>query len=303
MKWLVSKFGESYKRTVKKIIRNSATLSKDTFRLNVATLLPSFGMTRRGAFHGLKIIGAAIKDPKHVLDVCWAQVGSELPALKEIIAENSFGQRSRAILELSPDSRNYIIESVSDLFEKLKWTDVSGSYVGRVGASKILFAVLPEICLPVDNAEWDHVFRTDDYHRVLLTMIDEINEWEAKANTRFESLDSPPTTLPSVYNVMAMAARPSADESLNHPRHSGSTHKNADVLERFDGDRSINRLTNRIANQKNVRNSHNIVQIATGERQDLLETIRLFLDLVESLQSFITEDELRIGLVHLNNRL
>jgi hypothetical protein len=41
-------------------------------------------------------------------------------------------------------------------------------------------------------------------------MIDEINEWEGKSQTPFESLDSPPTTIPSIYNVMAMAARPKA---------------------------------------------------------------------------------------------
>lgn len=130
--------------------------------------------------------------------------------MKKHISENTSNRRSRAILELSPESRNYVIGKASELFEKLKWTSVNGSDVGRVGASKILFAVLPEIALPIDTAEWDYVFRTDNYGRVLSTMIGEVNEWEGKSQTPFESLDSPPTTIPSIYNVMAMAARPKA---------------------------------------------------------------------------------------------
>ena len=111
---------------------------------------------------------------------------------------------------MSPEQRNGIVVKVSELFDTLEWTTVNGSDVGRVGASKILFAVLPEIALPVDNAEWDCVFRTHSYDRVLSIMIDEISEWENQSNTHLETLDPhSPTTLTSVYNVMAMAARPS----------------------------------------------------------------------------------------------
>jgi hypothetical protein len=110
---------------------------------------------------------------------------------------------------LSPETRKLIVARVSDLFDKLEWTTVKGHDIGRVGASKILFAVLPEITLPVDNAEWDYVFRTHSYGRVLSIMIDEISEWEKQSKTHLESLDpNPSTTLTSVYNVMAMEARP-----------------------------------------------------------------------------------------------
>jgi len=207
IKLLVSEFSESYDKVVKKIIADSTTLNRDTFRSNVATLMPSFRMTRRGAFHGLKIVDGAIRDPNCALGICWTQINGEMQDLKKHISENT-SDRSRAILELSPESLNYVIGKVSELFEKLKWTSVNDSDVGRVGASKILFAVLPEIALPVDNAEWDYVFRTDNYGRVLSTMINEINDWEAKSQTPLESLGSPPTTIPSIYNVMAMAVRP-----------------------------------------------------------------------------------------------
>lgn len=207
IKLLVSEFSESYERVVKKVIANSTTLSRDTFRSNVATLMPSFRMTRRGAFHGLKIVDGKIRDPNRALEICWMKVNNELQDLKRYVSENT-SDRSRAVLELSPESRNSVIGKASKLFEKLKWTSIKDSDIGRVGASKILFAVLPEIALPVDNAEWDSVFRTDNYGEVLSTMIDEVNEWEAKSQTPLENLDSPPTTVPSIYNVMAMEARP-----------------------------------------------------------------------------------------------
>ncbi len=211
IKLRVSEFSEIYDKVVKKIIADSTTLNRETFRSNVATLMPPFRMTRnpKYVFHGVKIQGRTVLDPKHALDICWTQVNGELQDLKKHIGENTSDRRSRAILELSPESQKYVIGKVSELFEKLKWTSVKDSDVGRVGASKIMFAVLPEIALPVDTAEWDYVFRTDNYGRVLSTMIDETNEWEAKSQTPFESLDSPPTTIPSIYNVMAMAARPS----------------------------------------------------------------------------------------------
>lgn len=207
----LSDFSESYDRVVKTIIANSTSLDKDTFMFNVARLMPSFGMTRRGIFYGVKIENGIVRDPNHVLDACWAQAEDELQDLKEHISGNVSNHRSRAILELPTESKSYVVAEASALFDKLEWTTITGSNVGRVAASKILFAVLPEIALPVDNTEWDYVFRTHDYGRVLSTMIDEINEWERKSKTHLETLDSNvPTTLTSIYNVMAMSARPPA---------------------------------------------------------------------------------------------
>jgi hypothetical protein len=210
IKRLVADFSESYDRVVKKIIDNSATLNRETFGFNVATLLPSFGMTRRGVFHGLRIAKGIIRDPNPVLDICWIQAEKELLDLKNRLGRHTSHRRSRAVLELPPEPRNGIIAKMSELFDKFEWTTINGSDIGRVGASKILFAVLPEIALPVDNAEWDNVFRTHSYGRVLCIMIDEISEWEKQTNTHLETLDPhPPTTLTSVYNVMAMEARSS----------------------------------------------------------------------------------------------
>jgi hypothetical protein len=208
----ISGFGESYNRVVKTIIDKSAglgALSESMFKLNVATLMPNFSMTRRGAFHGVKIVGGSILDPNGALDACWIEAKNGLQDLRKHINDKSF-DRTRAILELPQESRNYVIERMSELFDKLEWTTIKGSDVGPVGASKILFSVLPEIGLPVDNNEWKYVFRTHSYGRVLVTMIEEIKEWEKRSRASLETFDpKPPTTLPSIYNVMAMAARPS----------------------------------------------------------------------------------------------
>ena len=81
---------------------------------------------------------------------------------------------------------------------------------GLVGASKILFSVLPEIVLPIDNNEWLHVFKTVDLGDVINYMISDIQNWESMTGCYFNNMDNSNrlTTLPSVYNVMAMYARP-----------------------------------------------------------------------------------------------
>lgn len=81
---------------------------------------------------------------------------------------------------------------------------------GLVGAIKILFSVLPEIVLPVDNQEWLNVFKTVDIGDVINRMVCDIQKWEKETKKKFNELDSSKklTTLPSVYNVMAMNDRP-----------------------------------------------------------------------------------------------
>ena len=81
---------------------------------------------------------------------------------------------------------------------------------GLVGASKILFSVLPELVLPIDNSQWLHVFKTVDIGDVIRCMVFDIQRWESATGNKLNEMDYSRrlTTLPSVYNVMAMAARP-----------------------------------------------------------------------------------------------
>lgn len=89
---------------------------------------------------------------------------------------------------------------------------------GLVGASKILFSVLPEITLPIDNAQWLHVFKTVDIGDVLHRMVFDIQRWESITERQLNDLDYSKklSTLPSVYNVMAMHARPKTYGTEKH---------------------------------------------------------------------------------------
>jgi len=79
---------------------------------------------------------------------------------------------------------------------------------GLVGASKILFSVLPEIILPIDNYMWLKIFKTVDIGDIIEGMVLDIQQWENETGQKLNEMDSRLTTLPSVYNVMATDARP-----------------------------------------------------------------------------------------------
>jgi hypothetical protein len=88
---------------------------------------------------------------------------------------------------------------------------------GLVGASKILFSVLPEIVLPVDNSMWLNVFKTVDLGDVIKGMAYDIQMWENATSMKLNEMYPKQrlTTLPSAYNVMAMAARPGKIKESN----------------------------------------------------------------------------------------
>jgi hypothetical protein len=125
------------------------------------------------------------------------------------LQQNGLLNRSRIVVELAPTMQDYVVKETGRLFVALSEIEVRNSMISRVGASKILFATLPEIALPVDNVEWDYVFETENYEEILSTMINEIKEWERKTGHKLETVEqNGHTTLPSIYNVMAMSARP-----------------------------------------------------------------------------------------------
>lgn len=214
IKVYVSEFPKRYHEVVEKIIKKSEKLDKVVFSFNVATLLPSFGMARRGAFHGIGVDRNGIpSDPNGVIDVCWKQVGDKLQKLKRYINDRTIKVRYRVLADLSPKSRDYTIRKSSELFQDLLKVSVTINSrmhgITRVGASKVLFSVLPEIALPVDTQQWRYVFRTVDYQKILSTMVNEIEEWERRTTRQLDEVASK-LTLPAIYNVMAMEARPSA---------------------------------------------------------------------------------------------
>jgi len=157
-------------------------------------------MTRSGPFKG------EIQDK---LLACWHQNGPDLLKINQTVL-NSGLSRDRILLEIDYVKREKLISSIWRMTKNLlpiSWTDLS---FGLVGSSKILFSVLPELVLPVDNVQWKKMFKTFDLGDVIRFMAQDIHRWEANTNLHLNSLD--PTgrlsTLPAVYNVVAMAARP-----------------------------------------------------------------------------------------------
>lgn len=95
------------------------------------------------------------------------------------------------------------------VFKKLLSVCMSEWSYGLVAASKVLFAALPEIAQPIDNAQWKSVYKTVDYGDIISSMADEIAAWERQTGRHLDACDpSGNSTLPAIYNVMAMKERP-----------------------------------------------------------------------------------------------
>ena len=200
-------FGYGYNDAVKEIIIDSRVLDDEgeVFIKCASRILSNFKMTRRGPFHETN------RDEN--LRRCWNEVGSDLVEINKSVLESGLS-RDRYILEISKQKREELIAEIWLITKRLLPVTMGKTSYGLVGASKILFSVLPEITLPVDNAEWLHVFQTVDFGDVLRRMVLDIQEWERNTERRLNELDQSKklTTLPSVYNVMAMYARPKTNE-------------------------------------------------------------------------------------------
>ena len=208
----ISDFGESYAKTVQKIIKNTdgPDLDKALFLKNCSMLLTNFKMTRAGPFKGIRVDESKdrVLDPKKKLEDAWDRIGKDLVSLKAFLSRAGLKPRSRTLLLLDEASRKDVVGKLWSIFKKLLPVTMSSNSYGLVGASKILFSLFPEIALPIDNAEWKTVFKTVDFGDVIYLMADEINEWEEITREPLDNGDkNGPTTLPAVYNVMAMSAR------------------------------------------------------------------------------------------------
>ena len=198
----IKDFGESYKDTTRDIIRGSRVLDRDgdVFCDCASRLLSNFGMKRRGPFHG---------ESKEKLLDCWQKIGPNLLEINHLV-RNSGLSRDRFLLEISDLQRDELLPEIWLLAKELLPFTMGAYSYGLVGASKILFSVLPELVLPTDNTQWTRLFKTVDLGDVIRFMAKDIQKWEARTNKQLNDLDpsSRLSTLPSVYNVIAMAARP-----------------------------------------------------------------------------------------------
>ena len=209
----VGSFGRSYNRIVLEIIKNSrGGITRQVFFRNVALLMPNFLMTRQGPFRGIRYIASkdTVRDPDGKIALCWAMIGQRLKDVKERIGTYENNSLKRVLIEMRHSERKTVSLALWEMFKKLLPVCMGKSTLGLVAASKILFSVLPEMALPVDNTQWRCVFKTVDYSDIIMHMAEEIELWERKTNQRLDSCvpeDLTDMTLPAIYNVMAMKAR------------------------------------------------------------------------------------------------
>ncbi len=200
-----------YNDAVHEIIQASNDLDEngEVFIKCTARILSNFGMTRNGPFKGVGIAEDGSVKHKEILRKCWDEVGEHLIEVHNSVLDSGYS-RGRYLLELSNPKREELIAEIWLITKRLLPFTMGKTTYGLVGASKLLFAVLPEIVLPVDNNQFLHLFKTVDIGDVINRMVSDIQQWEKAIGKKLNEMgiSNKLTTLPSVYNVMAMAARP-----------------------------------------------------------------------------------------------
>ncbi|MFO7996427.1 MAG: hypothetical protein R6U93_04685 [Dehalococcoidia bacterium] len=200
----ISGFRDDYINATWQVIQESEELDDDgaVFVACASLILKKFGMTRRGPFGKNKSMEATLRN-------CWDEVGGLLTNIKQSLVQSGH-PRGRLLLELDESRRDKVIADIWNAMKRLLPYTMGDTAYGLVGASKILFSVFPEIVLPIDNRQWLYVFQTVDITDVIKWMAVDIRRWENLTTEKLNELDITGrlTTLPSVYNVMAMAARP-----------------------------------------------------------------------------------------------
>lgn len=207
----IDSFQESYINTTYEIIHHSNNLGRNgkVFVYCAARILVGFKMTRSGPFKGVEVTKNGNVTGGKILTDIWDEIGEDLIRIHNSVC-NSGLSRDRYILELDQNSINGLTAEIWRIFTRLLPFTNGKTRFGLVGASKILFSVLPEIVLPIDTEQWLKLFQTVDIGDIIKGMVSEIQNWETATGTRLNDMDPLRrlTTLPSVYNVMAMAARP-----------------------------------------------------------------------------------------------
>ena len=199
---IIDQFGESYSNAAQEIIDKSIFLDSEgvTFIKCSKRILSNFGMTRKGIFH---------THLDETLESCWNQIGSSIIEMKKRINESGLS-RSRFIVDINDQDREIIINKIWRMTKQILPFTMSSSSYGLVGASKILFSVLPEIVLPIDNAQWKQLFKTVDLGDILRFMVKDTQRWEETTKVKLDTVDKLRrlTTIPSIYNAIAMEMRP-----------------------------------------------------------------------------------------------
>jgi len=167
----ISAFGYSYNVTVQSVTDNlEAGLDKRIFFENVARLMPNFKMTRAGPFQGVTYSKGRVQDPKGQISSCWKGIGIDLLQVRKVIDVHQRQNRRRILLEMPESAREEVIAELWEIFKKLEAICRGKTVFGMVAASKVLFSVLPEVSLPIDNLQWIKLFKTIDYGDIIRLM-------------------------------------------------------------------------------------------------------------------------------------
>lgn len=205
----LEKFGRSYSLTVQEIIgATHDRIDKGIFLNNAAKLMSNFKMTRRGPFKGVRVFNRkGFDNDRGILSESWKAIGESVLDLKKFLISRPNATRERVLVEISEVERKQVAGKLWYMFKQLLPLCMSETSLGLVGASKLLFSVFPEVALPVDNNQWRKLFQTVDYSDVICLMANEVIEWERLLGQKIDACDRNISTLPSIYNVMAMGAR------------------------------------------------------------------------------------------------
>jgi len=172
-----------YNDAVAQIIQNSKILDKngEVFVKCASLILSNFGMTRSGRFK-------EFEKQREILVNCWTEVGEYLIKIHDSVIKSGLS-RDRYLVELSEYKLEELIAEIWLITKRVLPFTMGKTSYGLVGASKILFAVLPEIILPIDNSQWLRVFKTVDLGDVIKRMTSEIQSWENATGKKLNEID------------------------------------------------------------------------------------------------------------------
>ena len=206
--YCVARMERTYAEAVRHVI-NTTTKSIDfgIFSINSAKLLVASKMTRRGPFQGLRIIRGEVHDPEAILNRVWDAIGEPMAELKHRLLQAACRDRLRLLAEIPKPLMGRIAADLWKMFKRLLPLFMGVNTIGLTAASKILFAVFPEIALPVEKAHWREIFQTVDYADIIGSIREEITEWETRSQGKLNQCDPlGGWTLPAFYNAVVMEA-------------------------------------------------------------------------------------------------
>lgn len=141
----IERFRSSYRRTVQRVIEGTKEdLSHHLFSFNAALVLSRFGMTRGGAFQGVKTANGMCNDPKERVEACWQVIGERAVGLRRRLHTFAEHQsRARLLVEMPEADFETTVNELWSMFKDILPLCMGKKSLGMVGASKVLFSVFP----------------------------------------------------------------------------------------------------------------------------------------------------------------